>query len=76
VTISYAPSALSLTVSDDGCGFVDGHVVGLDGHYGIVSMRERAASIGADLHLDSQPGHGTQVSIDLPFGGKVRKIAV
>ncbi len=76
VTISYSSHDFALTVSDDGCGFADGHTTGLDGHYGILSMRERAASIGADLHLASRPGHGTQVAISLPYTARVRKVAV
>ncbi len=76
VTISYSASELALTVSDDGCGFADAHVAGPDGHYGILSMRERAASIGADLHLTSRPGAGTQVAISLAYRARVRKVAV
>jgi signal transduction histidine kinase len=30
------------------------------GHYG---MREQAELIGADLHVDSQPGHGTRITL-------------
>jgi signal transduction histidine kinase/ligand-binding sensor domain-containing protein len=76
VTVSYSTRDFALTVSDDGCGFADGHAAGLDGHFGILSMRERAASVGADLHLASQPGHGTQVAISLPYSARIRKVAV
>jgi signal transduction histidine kinase/ligand-binding sensor domain-containing protein len=76
VTVTYSPNDFSLSVSDDGRGFADSHLSGADGHYGIVSMRERAASIGAELLLDSRPGEGTQVSINLLRGARVRKVAV
>ena len=76
MTVSYSSRDFALTVSDDGCGFADSHAAGLDGHYGILSMRERAASVGADLHLASRPGHGTQVAISLPYSARIRKVAV
>lgn len=50
----------SLEVADDGVGFPSGHVSRLDS-YGILGMRERAASIGATLDVQSRPGKGTRV---------------
>jgi signal transduction histidine kinase len=50
----------SLEVADDGVGFPVSNAGRLDS-YGILGMRERAASIGATLTVDSQPGKGTRV---------------
>jgi signal transduction histidine kinase len=50
----------TLEVADDGIGFPVGSAGRLDS-YGILGMRERAASIGATLSFDSQPGKGTRV---------------
>ncbi|MEX2293194.1 MAG: GAF domain-containing sensor histidine kinase [Acidimicrobiales bacterium] len=50
----------SLEVADDGIGFPSGNAGRLDS-YGILGMRERAASIGATLTFDSEPGRGTRV---------------
>ena len=49
-----------LEVADDGVGFPVGNAGRLDS-YGILGMRERAASIGATLHVDSGVGTGTRV---------------
>ncbi len=49
-----------LEVIDNGRGFETGKAGRLDS-YGIVGMRERAASIGASLAIDSAPGRGTRV---------------
>ena len=49
-----------LEVTDDGVGFPIGRAGRLDS-YGIIGMRERAASIGAELEVDSEPGVGTHV---------------
>ncbi len=47
-------------MADDGIGFPVGTAGRLDS-YGILGMRERAASIGATLTIDSRPGKGTRV---------------
>jgi len=52
-----------LEVSDDGRGFAfDESERGL----GIGGMRERALLIGADLTIESRPGRGTTVRLDVP----------
>lgn len=51
-----------LVVSDNGVGFAKGVPTRLDS-YGIVGMRERAASIGAKLDVESSPGQGTSVRV-------------
>ena len=50
-----------LLIQDDGVGF---HFEDeQSGHLGINIMRERASAIQADLSLESEPGHGTRVSL-------------
>ena len=49
-----------LEIHDDGSGFERGTAGRMDS-YGILGMRERAASIGATLQVDSDPGAGTRV---------------
>ena len=49
-----------LEVADDGVGIPAGKVAGTSG-YGLVGMRERADSIGAQLEITSGPGTGTLV---------------
>ncbi|MGH9118503.1 MAG: histidine kinase [Acidimicrobiales bacterium] len=52
--------AAILEVTDDGRGFPAGRAGRADS-YGIVGMRERAASVGATLEIESLPGQGTRV---------------
>jgi signal transduction histidine kinase/ligand-binding sensor domain-containing protein len=66
VGLDYQADHLVLRVSDDGCGFVDHGQGGTDGHFGIVSMRERADGIDASFALDSAPGRGTRIAVILP----------
>jgi len=68
VTLESTPEALLLKVHDDGSGFGKDGVGLRPGHYGIIGMKERATQIGANLALESEPGHGTTVSVLLPSG--------
>ena len=76
VTIAYSPTHIVLTVSDDGCGFTVARDSSLEGHYGIVSMQERAALIGATLRVESRAGAGTRIEISAPLRAASKKIAV
>jgi len=59
---------LVVQVSDDGQGF-DPHQAeeGDALRFGISTMRERAASIGAELAIASVPGRGTRLSVHIPL---------
>ena len=54
--------AIALSVQDDGVGFSpDGH----RGH-GLGNMRARAVALGGSLSVESAPGKGTRVILNLP----------
>jgi signal transduction histidine kinase len=72
VACDYAPRALRVRVRDDGRGF-DPSRAAPAGHWGLVGMRERAASVGATLAVASAPGAGTEVALVLPAGDRRRK---
>jgi len=57
---------LILSIEDDGCGFVAGETP-LGTGLGLVSMRERATLIGGSLDVESTPGHGTTVLLQVPM---------
>ena len=55
---------LALLIQDNGTGFEPATIV-IGGH-GLTNLHARAASLSADLKLDSRPGHGTRVVLTLP----------
>ncbi|HEU4424137.1 MAG TPA: sensor histidine kinase, partial [Pilimelia sp.] len=55
--------SVELTVSDDGSGFSSAAGSGR----GLLNMRDRAEAAGGSLHVDSRPGHGTVISVRVPF---------
>ncbi len=65
VALSSNNGAVVLEVGDDGVGFDTSS--SFPGHMGLVSMRERAAGIGAILEIGSTPGGGTTVRLSLPI---------
>jgi signal transduction histidine kinase len=68
VHIRYDDAQFRLHVRDDGKG-IDPDVLanaGLEGHYGLRGMPERAALIGGKLAVWSEVGAGTEVELRLP----------
>ncbi|MDH4208820.1 MAG: GAF domain-containing sensor histidine kinase [Anaerolineae bacterium] len=59
-----------ICVVDEGQGFDPAHAQGreLGRHLGLRTMRERAESVGGTLTVESQPGEGTTVVLQLPLG--------
>jgi PAS domain S-box-containing protein len=67
VTLEAGPDTVVLTVADNGRGFdTTARLVQPTSSLGMVSMRERAESIGARLHIESAPGKGTRVIVEAP----------
>lgn len=67
-------SELMMTISDDGAGF-DGATRPLPrkrGGWGIRGMQERAARLGGRLLIDSTPGTGTLVRVQVPVRSSAR----
>jgi signal transduction histidine kinase len=62
VELELSPDLVRLAVTDDGRGFELGDLGPT--HLGLQSMRERAVEAGGQLHVDSSPGHGTQVVLE------------
>jgi signal transduction histidine kinase len=65
VTVTNGGSSLALEVSDNGRGFDPAATFA--GHLGLSTMRSRASDIGAKLLIDSAPGRGTAVRVELPL---------
>ena len=68
VELEYGMSQVSVRVNDDGRGFDPRTVERITGHYGVISMRERAAQVRGRLTIASQPGKGTRVEAIVPVG--------
>ena len=66
IELLYAGASVSLTVIDDGQGFAAGQSSPA-GHFGLLDMRERAQSMSSHLRVESQPGRGTRIAVEVPL---------
>ncbi|MFF3562824.1 GAF domain-containing sensor histidine kinase [Streptomyces sp. NPDC002574] len=57
-----------LRITDDGRGFDPSAVRRAGRHLGLVSMRDRADGVGGALTVESEPGKGTVVEMEVPGG--------
>lgn len=67
VQVEQAGDMLGFTLLDDGCGFDAQATLG-DHHLGLKIMKMRAERSGGSLHVQSAPGAGTKVVVQLPAG--------
>ncbi len=59
--LEYLTDAVSLEVRDDGCG-----IRAEGGGFGLVGMGERVGRLGGSLRVESTPGAGVAVRVELP----------
>lgn len=61
----------TITISDDGYGFDAGQSNNENnGHFGLIFMRERMEQIGGSVKIDSTPGGGTILKLDVAIRKK------
>lgn len=63
IALRYTPGKVMLEIRDDGCGLSE--EFSKAGHFGMLDMRERAEAIGSHLIVDSAPGNGTLIAIEV-----------
>ncbi|MBY8866107.1 MULTISPECIES: GAF domain-containing sensor histidine kinase [Streptomyces] len=68
VTLERRGCGAVLRVADDGSGFDQHAVRGAGRHLGLVSMRDRASGAGGTLTVESAPGKGTAIEMEVPGG--------
>jgi len=76
VDLARTEDGLRLTVSDRGVGFHPSQARA-SGGLGLVSMRERVRLVGGVLAVESQPDHGTTLTVEIPLSDiRARSIPV
>jgi PAS domain S-box-containing protein len=66
ITLDEQPDSIRLKISDNGNG-ITAMQLSDPMAFGLISMRERAYSWGGDIKINSQPGKGTTVSVNIPL---------
>ena len=67
LTLAVVSHQVTLAVCDDGAGIPAG-LLPVNGHYGLVGMRERVEGLGGALQVTQPPGGGTCVQARIPLG--------
>jgi signal transduction histidine kinase len=64
VRLGYGDSQVTLEVGEDGRGFDAATIA--DGGFGLAGMRARVQQVDCTLDVDSAPGRGTRVTVEVP----------
>ena len=60
---------VGIQIEDRGVGFSGSTTLSRQASAGVSGMKERTELLGGDFTLDSSPGHGTCITVELPFPG-------
>lgn len=68
VSVRDLPASVQVTIEDDGSGFdaVDMEQFGHTGGLGLIGIRERAQQLGGTFQIDTAPGRGTRLTVEMP----------
>jgi ligand-binding sensor domain-containing protein len=69
MTLAVAGRRLSAVIRDNGKGFMPPKATESVGRHGLPSMVGRAMQLDGELKIDSQPGQGTEIRLDVPLSG-------
>ena len=68
--LSFEGNRVFLQVEDQGIGFEPANLTTARDHIGLTSMKERVEAMGGVLTIDSHPGQGTRVTVEVTSTGK------
>jgi signal transduction histidine kinase len=77
VNLHGVDEGLRIVVADDGCGFDPAPAMKPERRrgLGLAGIRERVASLGGRFFVESQPGQGAEVILEVPLGRPVPVVA-
>ena len=63
MNVTWNDNVLDITIEDNGCGFDASN--GQNGHYGLTNMKQRMQKLGGHCSIESKPGSGTVVHVQM-----------
>jgi len=73
VVLDFTSKEVQLQILDNGCGFEPAsREVSKRGHFGLLGIKERVASVFGILSIDSAPGGGARLLVTIPTEGAPR----
>jgi len=71
VQLEFTEAMVILTVQDNGTGFIVDQLLGVNPErraWGLLGMQERAGLVGGKFKIESEPGRGTKLMVQVPVG--------
>ena len=65
ISLHAASGRVMLDIADDGVGFDANETSPNKQHWGLITMRERAEVVGIAFRLESAPGTGTRITLEM-----------
>ncbi|HYG22454.1 MAG TPA: histidine kinase [Verrucomicrobiae bacterium] len=66
IELDYGPRTVGMRIRDNGRGFLQEECAGpAEGHFGLLGIRERVKRLGGELNIESAPGAGTLLSVQV-----------
>ncbi|MDZ8119137.1 sensor histidine kinase [Pontiella agarivorans] len=72
VSMLFEQNYLNVKITDDGCGF-DTNILTSSTRFGIQGLHERANHVGGFIEIQSAPGKGTSVELNIPALEKLKR---
>lgn len=70
ISLKSTPDSLRLRIKDDGAGFDTARIPNAaDGHFGLTGMAERVKRLAGSFRVNSAPGQGTTIVVEIPVAG-------
>jgi signal transduction histidine kinase len=66
IHLTFNPTTVQLRIRDDGCGF-DPRAAAQGGGLGLRGITERVAQLAGTVQIESAPGAGTCITIEVPL---------
>jgi PAS domain S-box-containing protein len=68
VSVHWRPEVVKIVIDDDGCGFEPAKVLSSQTQrgLGLAGIRERLTSFGGKMSIESDPGRGTRIIMEVP----------
>ncbi len=67
VKLEFSSEIVNLIVEDDGKGFVIDPDKGIEEHFGLMSIKERAELFGGTVNIETKPSEGTKIFVSIPL---------
>jgi signal transduction histidine kinase len=68
IQLSEADGVIRIEIEDDGRGFEPGNVSHAERrHFGLMGIEERVEILGGKVRIDSAPGQGTRIHLEVPL---------